>query len=418
MKRTNILFGVIIAAAGLTGATQYLRGDGAGVQVNTAPLTRGVIIKTVSATGTLEAVTTVEVGTQVSGTVKELLADYNQIVKRGQVIARLEPSLFEAQVAQANASLERAQADLQRLQVARDDAAVKVARAQALETRKLIAAIDLEAAQVAVRSADAELASARASVTQARASLNQAQVNLGHTIIKAPIDGIVVSRNVDVGQTVAASMSAPTLFVLAADLTQMQVNASIDESDVGGVLPGQTVAFGVDAYPDRTFHGTVRQVRLDAKTDQNVVTYTAVISAANAQLLLKPGMTANLTIELARTGEVLTAPAAAVRFRPTTEMFAALGQAGQNAPAGKVVWVLSDGRLKAVNVRTGMSDGAHVEIMPTEASTLAEGIPVVTSAALRTASASGTATAGAQNPFVAAQPRPPGASGSRGSSSR
>ena len=221
----------------------------------TAPVTRGDVVQTVEATGTLQAVTTVQVGTQVSGTIKALHADFNSIVKNGQVVAELEPSLFQAQVDQARASLSKLQADVERARVEVNDAKVKLTRAQELWKQQLIARSDLETAETAAQQAEAALRSAQAQVEQGRATLNQAQVNLTHTIIRAPINGVVISRNVDVGQTVAASMQAPTLFVIANDLTRMQVNASVDESDIGKVTSGEPVTFKVDAYPEETFTG-------------------------------------------------------------------------------------------------------------------------------------------------------------------
>jgi len=295
--------------------------------VTTSPVVRGDIVETVSATGALQAVTTVQVGTQVSGTILSLGADYNALVRKGQVIARLDPSLFQTQVEQARANLLRAQADLERLRVALSDAQSKLGRARELSSRQLIPRSELETAEVDVQSAQAQLRSQEAQITQARASLNQSQVNLEHTVIKAPIDGLVISRNVDVGQTVAASMQAPTLFVLAADLTKMQVLANLDESDVGRIRPRQAVTFRVDAYPNDTFRGTVSQVRLDPKVQQNVVTYATVIDVPNNDLRLKPGMTANVNVEIARATHVLRIPNSALRFRPSDNVFAALGQA-------------------------------------------------------------------------------------------
>lgn len=296
------------------------------VTVATANVTRGDVVETVGATGTLQAVTTVQVGTQVSGTIQHLYADFNSLVRKGQILARLDPSLFQTQIEQARANLIRAQADLERLRVALDDARTKLTRARELSQRQLIPKTELEAAEVNVRAAEAQLQSAEAQVTQAKASLGQNEVNLQHTVIEAPIDGLVISRNVDVGQTVAASMQAPTLFVLAADLTKMQVVANLDESDVGRIRPRQVVAFRVDAYPTDTFHGTVSQVRLQPTVSQNVVTYATVIDVPNSELKLKPGMTANVSIEIARSMDVLRIPNAALRFRPTTEMYTALGQ--------------------------------------------------------------------------------------------
>ncbi len=276
--------------------------------------------------------TTVQVGTQVSGTILELHADFNSLVKKGQVLARLDPSLFQTQIEQASANLIRAQADLERLRVTLDDARTKLARAKELAGRQLIPQNELDTADVNVRSAEAQMRSSQAQVTQAQASLNQNQVNLDHTVILAPIDGLVISRNVDIGQTVAASMQAPTLFVLAADLTKMQVLANLDESDVGRIRPRQTVRFRVDAYPTDDFIGTVSQVRLQPIIQQNVVTYATVIDVPNPELKLKPGMTANVNIEIARASNVVRVPNAALRFRPTNDIYAALKQTPPEAP--------------------------------------------------------------------------------------
>jgi HlyD family secretion protein len=329
---------VLIAAAIVGGgafAYQRYRKTPPQLSITTAVVTRGDLAESVGATGTLQAVTSVQVGTQVSGTVMELRADFNSLVKKGQVIARLEPSLFETQIEQATANLVRAQADVERLKVALDDSRTKLARARELSNQQLIPQNELDTAEVTVRSAEAQLRSAAASVTQAEASLNQSKVNLDHSIITAPIDGLVISRNVDVGQTVAASMNAPTLFVLAADLTKMQVLANLDESDVGRIRPGQQVSFGVDAYPAERFAGKVAQVRLQPIVQQNVVTYATVIDVSNPELKLKPGMTANVTIEIARRSNVVRIPNAAIRFRPTPEIFAALGQTPDGAPRGE-----------------------------------------------------------------------------------
>jgi HlyD family secretion protein len=294
--------------------------------VTTAAVTRGDIVETVGATGTLQAVTTVQVGTQVSGTIQQLYADFNSLVKKGQVLARLDPSLFQTQIEQARANLVRAQADLDRLRVTLADAQAKLSRARELSSRQLLPRSDLETAEVAVQSAEAQIKSQQAQISQAQATLNQNQVNLQHTVITAPIDGLVISRNVDVGQTVAASMQAPTLFVLAADLTKMQVLANLDESDVGRIRPDQQVSFRVDAYPNDTFHGTVSQVRLQPVVQQNVVTYATVIDVPNNDLRLKPGMTANVNVEISHATNVLRIPNSALRFRPSTDVFAALGQ--------------------------------------------------------------------------------------------
>jgi len=340
MKRG--LIGLLIVAAVGAGVGAYVvRRGGAEIQVMTAPATRGDVIDAVGATGTLQAVTTVLVGSQVSGNISYLGADFNSIVKKGQVIARVEPSVFDAQLqqaranlAQTRANLTKAQSDLDRAKVQLTDAQQKYARAKELASRQLLPQSELDAAKIAVDTAEATLGSQAATVTQAQAGVaqsqaqvNQNQVNLDHTVIAAPIDGIVTQRSVDVGQTVAASMQAPTLFVIAADLTKMQVNANIDEADVGRIRPGQHVTFHVDAYPTETFEGTVSQVRLQPVVVQNVTTYGTVIDVPNPQLKLKPGMTANVKVEIAKRTGVLRVPNAALRFRPTAEVFAALNQA-------------------------------------------------------------------------------------------
>lgn len=327
MKKALITL-VVLVALGAGGYRYYrYRTVPKPPTVTTAAVTRGDLADRVGATGTLQAVTTVQVGTQVSGTIQSLYADFNSLVRRGQVLARLDPSLFQTQIEQAQANLLRAQADVERLRVALDDSRTKLTRARELSGRQLLPRSDLDAAEVAVRSAEAQVRSAEAQVTQAQASLNQSRVNLEHTVITSPIDGLVISRNVDVGQTVAASMQAPTLFVLAADLTKMQVLANLDESDVGRIRPKQTVTFRVDAFPTEDFVGTVGQVRLQPIVQQNVVTYTTVIDVPNPGLKLKPGMTANVNVEIARRSNVLRVPNTALRFRPSNDVFAALGQA-------------------------------------------------------------------------------------------
>ena len=325
MKKLTIVLLVLVVVG--AGAYAYrVRNATPEPTVQTQPLSRGDVVDTVGATGTLEAVETVEVGTQVSGVVEALYADFNSIVKKGQVIAKLDPQLIQTQIEQQQANVVRAEADLERLKVALADAKHKYERAQQMAEKNLIPRSELETAEVNVKSSEAQIRSSEAALTQARAQLNNQRVNLGYTTITAPIDGIVISRNVDQGQTVAASMNAPTLYIIAADLTKMQVLASIDEADVGRMRPGQVVTFRVDAYPTETFTGAVEQVRLQPAVVQNVVTYSTVISVPNRELKLKPGMTANVTIEIARRNNVLRIPNRALSFRPTTEMFAVLNQ--------------------------------------------------------------------------------------------
>jgi HlyD family secretion protein len=379
--------------------------------IATATATRGDVIEAVDATGTLQAVTTVQVGTQVSGTIKALHADFNSRVRRGQVVAELEPSLFETQVEQARASLMRLEADVRKAEVQLEDAQQKLTRARELAGRELIATTDLDSAEINARVADAALEGAQAQVVQARASLHQSQVNLGHTIITAPIDGIVISRNVAVGQTVAASMQAPTLFVIARDLRDMQVEASIAESDIGRIRTRQPVTFRVDAYPAEVFSGIVSQVRLQPVVEQNVVSYVTVIDVANPDLRLKPGMTANVTVEIARADDVVRVPNSALRVRPSVDVWAALGRhptdreetptsgddersvTGGNGVASEPpraeVWVLVNGRLEPIPVRVGITDGARTAVF---AHALAEGAQVVTSISGDTAVMPATST--------------------------
>jgi HlyD family secretion protein len=356
----------------------------------TAPVTRGDVVDTVEATGTLEALETVEVGSQVSGTIKSLHADFNSSVKAGQVIARLEPSLFEAQVQQAQSSLLRLEADVERARVTLDDSQVKLRRANELWEKQLIARTDLEAADATMKQAQAALKSAEAQLEQGRASLNQNQVNLSHTVIRAPIDGIVISRNVNVGQTVAASMSAPVLFVIARDLTRMRVNARIGEADIGRIAPGQPATFTVDAYPGATFSGTVSQVRLQPTVESNVVSYVTLIDVANRDLKLKPGMTANIGVEIARSDDTLRVPASALRFQPPSE-------AGENRTSrrragqddGARVWVLGENGPRMVKVQTGVSNATTTAVTSSE---LSEGIHVITSAPANTTAGAQTTT--------------------------
>ena len=398
-------------------------------QVTTVAVARGDLVQSISATGSLEAVTTVNVGSEVSGTVLTLFADFNDIVRKGQTLARLDPSLFQTQVEQAEANLVRAEADVERLNVTRDAARLALDRTTRLAEKWLVSDSELETAQVSLSSAEAQVRSAVASVAQSRASLNQAKVNLAHTVITSPIDGIVISRAVDSGQTVAASMQAPTLFVLAADLTRMRVNANVDESDVGQVAAGQPVSFRVEAYPNETFEGKVAQVRLQAVVSQNVVTYATVIDVGNAALKLKPGMTATVSIEVARRDNALLVPNATLRIRPSAAVLASLGvqasaagaQAGGKAlPCGgaegcTTIWRFDGSTLKSLAVRTGITNGTVTEIVGT---TLAEGDPVVGAIAVSTTSAktvtgATTSTGSTGNPLLGASPpRPPGGMGS------
>lgn len=364
MKRIVIAV-LLVGAIGAGAGAYYANRKGAPPTVSTTAVSRGSIVELVSATGALQAVTTVQVGTQVSGTVAWLGADFNSRVAKGQVIARLDPSLLDAQVQQASATTSRAAAEVDNARVQLADAQQKFERSRELAARQLVSQSDFDAARLAVDTAQAQLRSVQAQLVQAQASLAQARVNREHAVITAPIDGIVIQRSVDMGQTVAASLQSPTIFQIAADLTKMQVNASIDESDIGRVAAGQQVTFRVDAYPNQTFTGTLTQVRLQPAVVQNVTTYSAIIDVPNPELKLKPGMTATVSIEIARRDDVLRVPNAALRFAPTPETLVAFNQeaAPGTAPRGQTrVWTLSSDRLEAVPVVVGLSDGQFTEI--------------------------------------------------------
>ncbi len=313
-SRIGILtLGAFALVAGL--ALAY-RSRAATPHFSTATVDRGEIADVVGATGVLQAVTTVQVGSQVSGTIKDLYADFNSNVKKGQVIARLDPSTFEARVAQARANVMAARAQVDRSSAAINDAKQKYERARELAAQQLLPQSDLDTAKATYDGALAGHEADKAAVNQSEASLNQALVDLTHTVIDTPIDGVVLARNVDVGQTVAASFTAPVLFVIANDLTQMQVNASIDEADIGRVKAAQGVTFRVDAYPEQTFAGKVDQVRLQPVTSQNVVTYNTIITVDNKDLRLMPGMTATVSVIIESRENALRLPSPALRFRP------------------------------------------------------------------------------------------------------
>jgi HlyD family secretion protein len=417
MKKPLILTLLFLGTVGLGARAYYSGRTGTGPNISTAPVTRGSLMDTVGATGTLQAVTTVQVGTQVSGTISWLGADFNSIVRKGQIVAKLDPAVFEAQVEQSRATVTRTSADLDNAQVKVADAQQKYDRAKELAERELIAQSDLDAAKTTLDAAEAAVRSSRAQVVQAKAALDLATLNLSHTVITAPIDGIVIGRSVDAGQTVAASFSSPTIFSIAADLAEMQLNANIDESDIGSIRPGERATFQVDAYPNERFTGTVSQVRLQPNVVQNVTTYNVIIDVPNRDLKLKPGMTANVSIEIASRDDVVKVPNAALRFRPTTAIFEALGQtppergsqlrpntgaapaAGETAAGTKPessetraaadtasrnpkattidalfgplprpetegrVWVLENDQLKPVSVTLGITDGQATELI-------------------------------------------------------
>lgn len=444
-----VLAVVLFAAFGLNRkpAAQYF----------TTPVGRGDIRDVVEATGTINAVTTVQVGSQVSGTISKLSADFNSHVKKGQVIAEMDPSLFQGAVLQARADLENARANLaatranlEKSRAMASQAKADFERTQALAKEGVTSQQQLDLARATSDSAAAQVNAEQATINQAQAQVSQkaaalqvAQTNLSHTIISAPIDGVVVARNVDVGQTVAASLQAPTLFTIAQDLTKMQVYTKTDESDVGQIRAGQKVSFKVDAFPRDSFEGRVSQVRMNATTVQNVVTYDTIIEFDNPDTKLFPGMTAYVSIPVATVQDVVKIPNGALRFKPDMkpEEIQALytkygiesgraeraaggegaaggsvmaagpsrqggqpGGGGDNAPArGRrldvtIVWKLKpDGTLEPVQLRTGITDRTFTQMVQALHGNLKEGDLLVTGSNVsRAASAPGAAPGGGQ----------------------
>ena len=372
-----LVLAVALAAAG-TGIAWYLKHRaGSGPQYQTAAVSRGELIQAVTATGQLNPVINVQVGSQISGIIEKLYADDNSNVVAGQIVAQIEPSIYRAIVRQAEADLANTKASLELAQV-------NEKRAKELLANKLIPQSDYDTAV-------ANLHQAESTVLNKQAALERSKVDLDHCTIYAPVNGMVISRSVDVGQTVAASLSAPTLFVIANDLTKMQIDANVGEADIGGIEVGQDTDFTVDAFPNRTFHGKVTQVRNAPITVQNVVTYDTVIAASNPDMKLKPGMTANVSIIVARRDDVLKVPNAALRFRPpepatnAAPAAASPGRSGSGSGfhrggtrqrATRTVYVLRENQPLPVQVKTGISDGITTEILEG----LKESDPVITGA--------------------------------------
>lgn len=347
----------------------------------TEEVTIGSISLTVTATGTVEPVKQVEVGTQVSGVIKKIYVDFNSNVKSGQLLAELDKTPLLAQLASVEADLQSAQS-----QFVYQEA--NFHRMEQLLAKKAISETDYESALY-------QFSAAKANVAKMKSEVERAGTNLGYAMIYSPIDGVVLSRAVDEGQTVAASFNTPTLFTIAQDLTKMQVVADVDEADIGRVKEGEKVSFTVDAYPDDTFEGSVKQVRLQAVTNSNVVTYSVVIDAPNPELKLKPGLTASITAFTNTAENVLTIPARALRFMPDSTVVKRFPQKGNS-----IVWVMEKGQIKPVEVVSGLTDETRTEII----SGLSKGEHVVVS--YRTETVSGNETTSAQSPFM---PKPPGA---------
>jgi HlyD family secretion protein len=407
MRRMKWFQLALAAALALGGLAFWASRTTTEVQVTTAAVTTGPIIRRVVAAGTLQAETTVEVGVQVSGVVQPLTVDYNSLVHAGQVVATLDPASYTAQLrvaeaarAQTQAAVARAQADVLQFKTQVEDAQKKLTRAEALSAKQIIPLSDLEDARVASDEAHADLsagqavvAEAEAAITQAEAAVEQAQVNVEHTIIRSPIDGIVIDREVDVGQTLAASMQSPVLFRIATDITQMQVQVDVDESDVGGLVPGEPVSFDVESYPDETFHGSLSQVRLQPTAEQApaataissstaaqgptgtaaVVTYMAIVHVANPNERLRPGMTAVVTLNGLRRESAIRVPNSALAFRPPAAVLQALGNTkprgsasatraqGERSPTE--VWEFDGQQFTPISVRSGLSDDGWTELL-------------------------------------------------------
>ena len=398
-RRTwTLLAALLLAIAGILYAWQPWKKTESGPQYRLAKLERGPLSAAVTASGTLSALITVQVGSQVSGQIREIRVDFNSEVKKDQVIARLDPETFESRVTQAEADLKAAesaaevargnlavrQAEVGKARIALDDANRNLERKRALVKQNFISAAELDTAQAAVdtareqlnlaqadlAAAQAQVGSARAQVAQRQAGLKQARLDLDRTIIRSPVDGVVISRNVDVGQTVAASFQAPVLFTIARDLRQMEVNVAVDEADVGRVQTGQKMRFSVDAFPGERFAGQVTQIRKAPITSNNVVTYSVMARVDNPDLKLLPGMTASARILTEERKDVLKLPNEALRFRPvqadgTPIKLEVRGREEGPGIPGRV-WVLKEGKPAPVSVRLGVSDGKATEMLKGE----------------------------------------------------
>ena len=358
MKKIMII--VICAAVLGIAAWMLFKNESDEPKFKTEKIMRGHIIETVTASGTVNPVTTVLVGTQVSGTVKNIYADFNSPVKKGQLIAQIDPAAFEAQEEQARANLLSARANLEKSEAMILDAKRIMERNRKLFAENFISKNDLDTSETNYETAKAQVSASKAQVAQAEATLKIAETNLRYTRILSPVEGIVVSRNVDVGQTVAASFQTPTLFTIAQDLTKMQIDTNVDEADIGKVSAGQDVEFNVDAYPDITFKGKVSQVRNAPITIQNVVTYDVVIKVDNPELQLKPGMTANVSIVLSIKKDILKISNAALRFSPDVK------DKSRTQQKGRGVWIIENKTPKRIPVAVGISDGNYSELLSGE----------------------------------------------------
>jgi HlyD family secretion protein len=360
---------LLVVAATIAGPILWLRSRPApSVKYRTESISRKAITGKVIASGTLSALVTVQVGTQVSGKIDKLYADYNTRVKAGEIVAKIDPQTYKALADQAEGNYLAAQASVSKAEADARGAERTYARTKALHDQGIDSQSDVDNALTLSESSRAAVEVAKAQVVQTRAALDLARVNLSYTNIVAPIEGVVISRSVDVGQTVAASLSAPTLFTIAEDLTKMQVDTSVAEADVGQLKEGMPATFTVDAFPGRTFPGQVREIRNAAVTVQNVVTYDVVIGVDNTDLRLRPGMTANVTIVYDERASALAAPNAALRFHPPGSPKEGGKQSGaaKDGTSGRTVYMLVRGSPQPVVVHTGLTDGLVTELVGDE----------------------------------------------------
>lgn len=351
-KRKIILIGALTLLF-LTGLSIFFLTSSKKSEFKTVKVQRGQIIQRVTATGNVNPVTTIIVGTRVSGTIVALYADYNSQVKKGQLIAQIDPTPFENELKQSEAEVLNSKAALFKAEVTLKDSERTFKRKQELFKRDLIARSELDDAETALNTAKAQYEIAKAQLKKAEAGLRQAQTNLGYTRIVSPVTGVVIAKNVEVGQTVAASFQTPTLFTIAPDLTKMQVDTNVDEADISKIKVGMEAEFTVDAYPERKFKGVVSQIRLSPTITQNVVTYNVVISFDNSQMMLKPGMTANVTFVVESKKDILKIPNAALRFK----------MPGSTPSKQQGVWVMRSGKPVRINIKTGVSDGEWSEVL-------------------------------------------------------
>ncbi len=333
LRRTGTIAAICVLATAALWWWQQHQPDTQG-GYRTVAVERGDIRVAISATGTLSAISTVTVGSQVSGQVTEVLADFNDKVEKGQVIARIDPSTYEAQIAQGTAQVASAQASLRQAQAGLRNAELDYQRKQALGGQQLVARSDIDLARAARDQAQAQVNSAQAQIRQQTASTQTTRVNLDRTVIRSPVDGVVLTRSIEPGQTVAASLQAPELFTIAEDLSKMKIELAVDESDIGQVRDGQAVSFTADAFPDRQFKGTVEQVRLSATTTNNVVTYPVVVTVDNSDGTLLPGLTVNAEIEVSKRADVLKVANAALRYKPAEDATATASGAQAMAARG------------------------------------------------------------------------------------